>query len=76
MTYFFSETTVADLGIRASIARAAQRALAAHRASRERRRMREAYRNLLDCQDHLLADAGLDRAEIVAAFVECGGRRL
>jgi uncharacterized protein YjiS (DUF1127 family) len=68
MTYFFSDATLADLGIRDAIKAALRRAVAAAWAANARRRVRQEYRHLLTCEDHLLADAGLTRGEIRRAL--------
>ena len=64
--------TAADLGIRRALHRMADRAAATVREMLARAKARHGYRQMLDCEDHFLRDAGITRADIRQAYHECG----
>ena len=74
MTTFFADTTAADRGIRTTLKSFATRATAAVHHARARAKVRGDYRQMLDCEDHFLRDAGITRSDIRQAYHECGGR--
>ena len=69
-----TQTAAADLGIRNAIQTMADRAAATVREMLARAKARHGYRQMLDCEDHFLRDAGITRADIRQAYHECGGR--
>ena len=69
-----TQTAAADLGIRTTLKSFATPATAAVHDALARAKARRDYRQMLDCEDHFLRDAGITRADIRQAYHECGGR--
>ena len=75
MTTVVADTTAAaDLGIRSAVQGMVNRATAAVHEALARAKARRDYRQMLDCEDHVLSDIGITRADIRQAYHECGGR--
>ena len=74
MATFFSDATLADLAIGETLKRALGRAVGVVRGAPARRWVRQDYCELLERDDHVLADIGMSREEVRRALGGCGGR--
>ena len=61
-------------GFRSAVQTMAGRAAAAVRDTLARAKARHGYRHMLDCEDHVLRDVGITRADMRQAYHEGGGR--
>ena len=69
-----TQTTATDLGIRSAIQTMADRAAATVREMLARAKARYDYRHMLACEDGVLRDVGVTRADVREAYRTCGGR--
>lgn len=69
-----TQMTATDLGIRSALQAIAGRAAAAMRDALARAKARYDYRHMLACEDGVLRDVGVTRADVREAYRTCGGR--